>query len=268
MFNCTFKKKPKNKNELNKRITIVSEVSDDAIKCGCESRVWAELLSKTFESQYEMRLGNTCFRWWQRLSVTSCCRWHFWRYYLGTSVHVWSHFQQEYNFIFIYFFFKKKRISLLQTPLRAKSKSTARRNNEISPLDGTLISEKAGGLAFTPADADWQRALWWRRWRKYQLWGIPHIEIESKLQTASDVKSRGTSRNHQSGSNFGLFFFLSFFFLVKSFSRSSATRLLCWRELLDSTPPSSTAKALGWRLQLDPRLATVVRARCQEKPIP
>lgn len=152
-----------------------------------------------------MRLSNTCFRWWQQLSVTSCCHWHFWRYYLGTSVHVWSDFQQEYNFF--YFLFLKKRISLLQTPLRAKSKSTARRNNEISPLDGTLISEKAGGLAFTPAEADWQRALWWRRWKISAL-GHSHIEIENKLQTASDVKSRGTSRNHQSGSNFGLFFWL------------------------------------------------------------
>lgn len=55
-------KKNKKKTELNKRITIVSEVSDYAIKCGCESRVWAELLSKTFEPQYEMRVSNTCFR--------------------------------------------------------------------------------------------------------------------------------------------------------------------------------------------------------------
>lgn len=114
---------------------------------------------------------------------------------------IWG-LQQEYNI----YFFLKKRISLLQTPLWAKSKSTARRNNDISPLDGTLISEKAGGLAFTPADAGWQRALWWRRWKISTL-GHSHIEIENKLQTASDVKSRGTSRNHQSGSNFGLFFF-------------------------------------------------------------
>lgn len=28
--------------------------------------------------------------------------------------------------------------------------STARCDNKISPLDGTLTSEKAGGLAFTP----------------------------------------------------------------------------------------------------------------------
>lgn len=69
---------------------------------------------------------------------------------------------------------------------------------------------------------------------------------ENKLQTASDVKLRGTSRNRQSGSKFGLFLFI--FWLRASLED---LLLVCCVVLRDSTPPTSTAKALDWKLQLD-----------------
>lgn len=196
MFNCTFKKKQKKQNRTKQKdyncvwsfwLCHQMWLREPSVGRVVIQNLWATIWD---ESQQHLLQMMTAALSHQLLPLTLL------KILSGDS---------SRNIIYIYFFLKK-RISLLQTPLWAKSKSTARRNNDISPLDGTLISEKAGGLAFTPADAGWQRALWWRRWKISTL-GHSHIEIENKLQTASDVKSRGTSRNHQSGSNFGLFFF-------------------------------------------------------------
>lgn len=199
----------------------MSVVSHYPIKCECQSRLWTELSSKnqwvtmwdeTQQHLLPMRTAALSHRLPSPTLLKTLSQ-HFCPSDRLSSCNAGQ---------------KKQKESQLQTPPWAMYNSTARCDNKISPLDGTLTSEKAGGLAFTPADADWWRVGWGSQWKYPALSGAVARWRENKLQTASDVKLRGTSRNHQSGSKFGLILFFFFvLFLVKSFSWRSATHMLC-----------------------------------------